>query len=238
MIDNVNEHGVGAMNIDACRVPTGGEQRERSDSKKQDSNITMNSSSAVINVSDKWSQGRHPANLIHDGSESVESEFLEQGGIRKTGDLTGNKVGLGDGEKYGKSKLRECHHVGDTGTASRFFNSLPITELDAPFKYTAKASKRERNEGLEPAPHVYPDGSTEFQNNHHPTVKPIALMDWLVKLITPHGGTCLDPFMGSGTTGIACVKNNFNFIGIEREEEFYEIAKQRIENAQRIHQNT
>jgi len=68
-----------------------------------------------------------------------------------------------------------------------------------------------------------------LMKNNHATVKPIALMEHLVTLITPPNGKVLDPFMGSGTTGIACVKLGFNFIGIDLEEEYVEIAKKRIE---------
>jgi site-specific DNA-methyltransferase (adenine-specific) len=86
----------------------------------------------------------------------------------------------------------------DSGSAARFF-------------YCAKTSKRERGEG-----------------NNHPTVKPITLMAYLCRLVTPPGGTVLDPFMGSGSTGIASLQGGFSFIGIEREPEYMEIAKQRI----------
>lgn len=65
--------------------------------------------------------------------------------------------------------------------------------------------------------------------NFHPTVKPIELMRWLVKLITPIGGTVLDPFTGSGTTGMACRYEQRQFIGIEREAEYVTIARKRIE---------
>ena len=73
-------------------------------------------------------------------------------------------------------------------------------------------------------------GSVEPRANFHPTVKPIKLMQYLVRLITPKGGTVLDPFMGSGSTGIACKKESFKFIGIELDKEYYEIAKTRINN--------
>jgi site-specific DNA-methyltransferase (adenine-specific) len=79
------------------------------------------------------------------------------------------------------------------------------------FFYCPKVSKKERGEG-----------------NSHPTVKPIALMEYLIKLVTPKCGVVLDPFMGSGSTGIGANNLGFNFIGIEREEEYMEIAKQRI----------
>lgn len=79
------------------------------------------------------------------------------------------------------------------------------------FFYVSKASKRERGEG-----------------NNHPTVKPIKLMEYLVRLVTPPGGVVLDPFMGSGTTGVACKNLGFNFIGCELSSEYVQIAKQRI----------
>ena len=95
---------------------------------------------------------------------------------------------------------------GDTGYAARFF-------------YTAKCSRKDRNEGLEGVV------------NHHPTLKPTALMRYLCSLVTPPRGIVLDPFMGSGSTGKAAILEGFQFIGIEREEEYIKIAKARIDNA-------
>lgn len=89
----------------------------------------------------------------------------------------------------------------DEGGASRFF-------------YVAKASKKDRGEG-----------------NIHPTVKPIKLMEYLIKLVTPEGGIVLDPFMGSGTTGVSCLPNGFKFVGIEREKQYMSIVRRRIDNA-------
>jgi len=125
------------------------------------------------------------------------------------------------------------NYGGDSGSASRFF-------------YCAKASRSERNAGLEGMEehriHTFQTGNgasgkpssisagrnTVYQNNH-PTVKPIELMRYLVRLTkTPTGGVVLDPFMGSGTTGIACVLEGREFIGIEREPEYVEIAEKRI----------
>ena len=115
--------------------------------------------------------------------------------------------------------------LGDSGSASRFF-------------YCAKASKSERNAGLEgfeeqttddgrqkSIDNAYQRGETVRKNNH-PTVKPVKLMRYLIKLITPPGGTVLDPFMGSGTTGVAC--DGFKFIGIEMDKEYCKIAEARI----------
>ena len=103
---------------------------------------------------------------------------------------------------YGKWSPRQaCAVRGDTGSAARFF-------------YCAKASRSERGEG-----------------NDHPTVKPIALMEYLVKLVAPRGAIVLDPFMGSGTTGVAAVKCGCGFVGMEKEQSYFEIAQRRIEAA-------
>jgi len=108
------------------------------------------------------------------------------------------------------------------------------------FFYCAKASKKDRNEGLEGFREKTAgertnrkEGSAGDARNNHPTVKPTALMQYLVKLVTPPNGTVLDPFMGSGSTGKACKKEGFNFIGIDREEEYVKIAEARI-NAIRV----
>jgi len=120
--------------------------------------------------------------------------------------------------------------IGDSGSASRFF-------------YCAKASRSEREAGL--SGEAVPCGMMEDDNyliktgsgnlrdtkriNHHPTVKPIALMSYLCRLVTPPGGLVLDPFCGSGSTGCAAVQEGFSFIGIELEPEYAEIAKKRID---------
>lgn len=77
--------------------------------------------------------------------------------------------------------------------------------------------------------HYRSDGSEDWGHvTSHPTVKPIALMEWLVKLVCPVGGTVLDPFLGSGSTGIACLRGNRKFVGMEREPSYFEIAKGRL----------
>ena len=113
----------------------------------------------------------------------------------------------------------------DTGGASRFFPR---------FHYCAKASTAEREAGLTGgtpaylALGVHRDKGSPERSNHHPTVKPVELMRWLCRLVTPPGGTVLDPFTGSGTTGMACVIEGFNFVGIDLSEEYAEIARTRI----------
>jgi DNA modification methylase len=145
---NVLEHGTGAINIDGCRVPS-------------DEPITINTfdngakpfGDAVGEpYTSRQSEGRFPANFIHNGIDEEWSHYF----------------------------------------------------------YCPKANKKERGD------------------NNHPTVKPINLMTYLCRLITPPGGTVLDPFMGSGSTGIASVKEGFQFIGIELDPEYLQIAKHRI----------
>ena len=92
----------------------------------------------------------------------------------------------------------------DSGNASRFFKSII---------YQAKASKKDRGEG-----------------NKHPTVKPTPLMEYLVTMVTKKGGVVLDPFNGSGSTGVACVKNGFDYIGIDLSEEYLQISEKRIQS--------
>jgi DNA modification methylase len=132
--------------------------------------------------------------------------------------------------------------------ASRFFTSIKWdkytdTGIDAPFRYIAKPSKQERNAGLDGLPKQQggsyegrADGSlgqkTAKAANVHPTVKPLALMRWLVKLVTPPGGTVLEPFAGSGTTLMACVLEGFNGIGIEMTDEYLSIIEGRVRWAQ------
>jgi len=121
---------------------------------------------------------------------------------------------------------------GDTGSAARFF-------------YCAKASRAEREMGLEGMERHFlatmgdgigarehnPEEPTAWARNHHPTVKPLSLMRYLVRLTkTPTGGLVLDPFTGSGTTGMACVMEGRDFVGIELSEEYLEIARKRIES--------
>src|SRR5690606_9388776 len=146
-------------------------------------------------------RGRFPANVILD--EEAGKLLDEQSGILKSGLLkAGHPYGLGDGQNvYGK--LTGCTKqdtYGDSGGASRFF-------------YCAKASKKERGEG-----------------NNHPTVKPVKLMEYLIKLVTPPKGIVLDPFLGSGTTAIAALNTGRYFIGIEKEKKYVDIAKKRIAN--------
>ena len=223
-VNNALTWGVAGFWIDGGRVGTEG--GDTHSGGWQDTMV----GGKVINggvKADYTPQGRFPANFIHDGSDEVVGLFPQTksgGGIKAN---TAGKAGL-----YGISSNVQKQFEPDSGSAARFF-------------YCARASRSERNAGLEGMPEMIGGGmqgtadqtlltgsgnirSNKMQNGH-PTVKPIELMRYLVRLTkTPTGGVVLDPFMGSGTTGIACVLEGREFIGIEREPEYVEIAEKRI----------
>jgi len=172
-------------------------------------------------------QGRFPSNFTHDGSDEVLELFPDTG--KSTGGRIGNKGSMLN--MMGTEYEAGDPGYGDEGSAARFF-------------YCAKASQAERNAGLEDSEPKWIDetrkpnsiGGNNPRNrgaradmNFHPTVKPLKLMQYLVRLTkTPTGGIVLDPFMGSGTTGCACALEGREFIGIEKEAEYVEIAEKRI----------
>ena len=222
--ENVLMWGTGGINIDGCRVGAEELKNQQKDFSPVHGNQFGNGSYLPNKNEYKTVKGRFPANLIHDGSEEVVGMFPET--ASGTGSIRKKAKGLfglgGDGK----------HNIeyGDSGSAARFF-------------YQAKASKKERNLGLENLNPKKMDESRKEGNpggdnprnrgvnetlNHHPTVKPINLMRYLCRLVTPPGGTVLDPFMGSGSTLIGAHMEGFNSIGIERENDYCEIAKNRI----------
>ena len=151
--------------------------------------------------------GRYPANVIHDGSEEVLKMFPQT----KSGKLTSEQVSRTSSGVYdgGWKKTDESERVwgNDFGSAARFF-------------YCPKTSTAEREQSV--------TQNGQDRNNTHPTVKPVELMRYLCRLVTPKGGTVLDPFMGSGSTGLAVKTEGMEFIGIEREQEYFDIATDRI----------
>jgi site-specific DNA-methyltransferase (adenine-specific) len=229
--ENVLKHGTGALNIDGCRIKT--------DEK------------LVVNKLEKWSgfgqekrpdyemtentKGRWPSHVVLDDSPEVVSMFpvskdgVAHGSNASAGNVYGGGKGLKVEDKDGKSV-----GYGGEGSAARFF-------------YCAKANQTDRNEGCENITPKKQDLSrkegnpggdnprnrgVKVRNNSHPTIKPIALMSWLCRLITPPNGLVLDPFMGSGSTGKGAIQEGFRFIGIEKEAEYFEIAKARLTHQQ------
>jgi site-specific DNA-methyltransferase (adenine-specific) len=187
---NVALHGVGALNIDACRV--GSEERTYS-AKGTTTNagmIRVSESKIGVAAEPVTVSGRWPANVLHDGSDEVVEAFAAFG-EKKAGIAKEPKNKQMARSIYGETNTlgRECGFA-DAGTAARFF-------------YCAKASKSDR------------------AGSSHPTVKPLSLMRWLCTLITPPGGTILDPFSGSGSTLQAAAECGFHAIGIEREAEYF-----------------
>ena len=180
--------------------------------------------------------GRFPANIII--SEEVAPLIDEQSGVSNAGKYKGG--GSKSGGIWNKSTGKPAgQEYGDKGGASRFFKNIP---LDSRIIYTPKASKKERNIGCEcvnakktndgrqkEADNAYQRGKT-VRNNFHPTVKPLKLMEYLSVLTKiPNGGIVLDPFAGSGTTGVACINTGRKFILIEKEEEYIKIINARID---------
>jgi len=188
-------------------------------------------------------RGRFPSNVMHDGSDVVKDIFPN---TKSSNVSRERKAGTEFGQSSGWNKHNNVDSglmpaYGDDGSASRYF-------------YCAKTSKAERNQGLDNLPtkkassmpgRRNPDDMKDSKidndvtgrfvtqkKNIHPTVKPIKLMKYLCRLITPKGGTILDPFMGSGSTGMAAKEENFDFIGIEKEEEYFNIATARIESVE------
>ena len=229
---NVIWYGTGALNIDECRV-----RREPDDQSHAGHRTATFGDEQTVSGGDGsggWSQndaGRFPANLIHDGSDEVLELFPDTaGGARPA------KANKPTGEHYegGWGPISDGERVEFAGgSAARFF-------------YCAKANKRDRNEGLDnfqpkrDADRIADDGvggnnprnrTNTPKLNHHPTVKPTELMRYLCRLITPPGGTILDPFTGSGSTGKAAILEGFNFIGIELDPDYITIAQARIDHA-------
>jgi site-specific DNA-methyltransferase (adenine-specific) len=229
---NVLAHGTGALNIDGCRVGT---ETVKSHHTAMLAHGGQNARPwhAGHESTTHEHVGRWPANLIHDGSDEVRAAFPAEAGasapVRGT-EASAASVGRVTGER---ERVAGVFH-GDSGSAARFF-------------YCAKASTKDRNEGLEdPGPQLK-RGTTlrhvenaaaagELKGNTHPTVKPTDLMAYLCRLVTPPGGKVLDLFFGSGSTGKACMREGFEFVGIDKDEDengqpagYLEIATARIE---------
>lgn len=207
---NIAEHGVGALNIDGCRVGVDASEVAIDDGRRADTachagyqrpNASMfNTGKPVIRGGPGNPAGRWPANVIHDGSDEVVSAFPDAAGQQ------GPLIGHGNERQsphgvFGKMGPAHDHLPrGDAGSAARFF-------------YAAKADSDER------------------AGSKHPTVKPVDLMQYCVRLITPRGGLTLDPFAGTGTTGEAAWREGVRSVLIEREERFCLDIERRMELA-------
>jgi site-specific DNA-methyltransferase (adenine-specific) len=231
--ENVLLWGVGGLNIDGSRI---GATKPKANNSPFNSWRNLEGREDRQNPAQTYNenQGRWPANVILD--EVTAGLLDEQSGVsvsksaRRGLQTSGQAGGLaGENPNYADGTNTERGH-NDSGGASRFF-------------YVAKASKRDRNEGLEEleavrhADRVVDDGlggenprnrTNQAKQNFHPTVKPTALMRYLIKLVTPPGGTVLDPFTGSGSTGKAALLDGFQFVGVELTEEYLPIIEGRL----------
>ena len=240
-VDNVLKYGTGGINIDACRIQgddTGGERKITTRKSRDENNVWTDENSGMKqeenHFADADPKGRYPANVIHDGSDVVQEIFPQTSKSVST-KRTRKTVGM-----FGMPNDTTPEYD-DEGTAARYF-------------YCPKTSAEERNRGLESftakpmawgnqAKAELKRGNLDFKGNQgdgskhnkvamrlntHPTVKPQELMKYLCRLVTPQGGVVLDPFMGSGSTGMAAKDEGFDFIGIEKEKEYFEIAEARI----------
>jgi site-specific DNA-methyltransferase (adenine-specific) len=237
---NMTAHGTGGLNIDGCRIAGNVDEMRGRSGTAQVGNQILGAGihNPAGGIWEPSSAGRWPANVILDGEAAA---MLDA----QTGTLTSGIPGRRrkpheTTSMAGTVGMLDRNEVGyaDSGGASRFFlrvgsrdfstddescektpTCLPI-ESGSPnrFFYTAKASRSERTHG----------GDVE---NLHPTVKPIALMRWLVRLVTPPGGLVLDPFCGSGSTGVGAILEGFNFVGSEADLESAKTSRARLELA-------
>lgn len=229
--ENVLEWGVGGLNIDASRI--GRADGDTSHAGNRTATFGTQETQSGGDGSGGWEQnsaGRWPANIILDPytAELLDEQSGERGGGFGTRGKGGSIYANGKGFANTLGETSQIVGYGDNGGASRFF-------------YVAKASKRDRNEGLEELPKIYDNRGNGFSDsisdtknpraNFHPTVKPTTLMEYLIKLVTPEGGTVLDPFTGSGSTGKAALLNGYQFIGIELTEEYLPIIEGRLKFA-------
>ena len=198
---NVLTHGTGAINIDACRATPLTEAEVARSGKSTNGGIFGGFSPVDWKRDGAPASGRWPANVLLD--QHAAGWVDEQSGITQSPASTGRGAGGQNGMYSPIGGQGTVPAPGDKGGASRFF-------------YTAKAPKRER-------PNV--DGI------QHPTVKPLAIMEWLINLITPPDGVLLDPFVGSGTTLEAARKLGFKSIGIEAEEAYLPLIDQRLQRS-------
>jgi site-specific DNA-methyltransferase (adenine-specific) len=236
VVDNVLKHRTGGINIDECRV-------EGNDAKYPDTNPDFRDQGRQSKENmgiDKLSFGQ---------TENVKRKKV----VRKSRDENGVWTNDNSGMKAEGSEYADADPRGRFPSNVMHDGSGSIKELfedKSKYFYCAKTSKAERNQGLDnfikknkvfngQSPNASKDMkgveqkfTTKPSANIHPTVKPIKLMKYLCRLITPKGGTILDPFMGSGSTGMAAKEENFDFVGIEKEEEYFNIATARIESVE------
>lgn len=225
---NAEKWGHAGINIDRCRIPT--DEKWKAQCHDIRSNCLMDKKGRLDRISESDDKGRWPANIMFD--EEAAAMLDEQSGITKSSNTQRNNRPSENIDMSGANTGHISYGHSDHGGASRFF-------------YCAKTSRSERNEGLddfEEKPLLWSsgtknpgsfqsDGTHKVSKNNHPTVKPLALMAYLIKLVMPpKDGLLLDPFAGSGSTIVAAKRLGFKAIGIEKQPEYCEIARSRLES--------
>jgi DNA modification methylase len=193
---NMTTFGTGGLNIGACMIPGAKPDTTRGAGGKNGRYAPVAAQERILDDG----AGRHPANLIHDGSPEVIAMFPET----KSGKPGIMREGRNNGACFGaesRAPGTPMTGIGDSGSAARFFASLGFTEHDPVF-YCPKAKKSDR------------------AGSGHPTIKPLALMRWLCTLVTQPGGRILDPFAGSGTTLQAAYECGFSAVGCEMDPQY------------------
>lgn len=238
---NVLKWGTGGLNIDGCRIGSEIRTTPVGSNDSRDDETLFGLNSTIHHKREETTEGRFPANIILD--EEAGMTLNEQSGTSKSSPRIAPKESIKDPSSY-NTGVGGNSFLNDKGGASRFF-------------YCPKVSKKERNAGCEDleeksieglghgldricsicdTPQLKPCDCEDNKwivkpkKNTHPTVKPISLMAYLCRLVTPPNGIVLDPFMGSGSTGIAARIEGFRFCGMEMDEDYFEIATKRIES--------
>lgn len=205
LIKNMLEYGLGGLNIDACRVPIPPGTVDFGRKQRQQVSNGVTAFGTAYNIGkeiDTYKEGgRWPANIVFSHAASCGETCADDCPVAAL----------------------EAQYPG----AGEFFSIVGGEALDTPFFYSPKVSRAEREAGCAG---LSGEAGAEV-NNNHPTVKPWRLMEWCINLICPTDGVVLDPFMGSGSTGIAAVRSGRNFIGIEQHAPYYSIARARIGHA-------
>lgn len=261
---NALKWGVAGLNVDAGRIGLADGEECKPMKAQQTNNCIIKQSGRYTDTTELKPSGRFPSHVVLSHSPNCNGSCADDCPVRLLDEQSGNKTGAhgGNGNFRQHSWMLQDTpqkiEKDNTGGASRFFK---IVENDSRFLYCSKASRRERDAGLEGMPERTgaeltgrKEGSAglvgdknnrgqtanPFANgvpiarNHHPTVKPLTLMEYLCNLTrTPTGGVVLDPFMGSGSTIVAAIRTGRGAIGFESRQEYFEIAQARARHAQR-----
>jgi site-specific DNA-methyltransferase (adenine-specific) len=253
IVENVLKYGCGGINIDGCRISLG-EDKPYSYPNGRKGNAIFNKEGLSKNLYIPLEgniKGRWPSNFIIDDSEEVMQLFphTKSGAIKKHHIFHESENNCMSGKNYERTPKKE--YSGDDGSAARFFYCAKASQKDrnegcenlnntryqagnyskSPICKTCNKTLNGTNNHSNCSGEVYYGKNEQTKGNNHPTVKSTELMQYLVRLVTPPKGIVFDPFMGSGSTGKAAVYEGFDFIGIEKEKEYFEIAKARIDFA-------